>query len=167
MLGEIWDWVSRMRFLLPVRRAILLWLPSAASRIEFLAARYSWRFSSAGRSLATAMSIPNTVETSASSPSRTSTVSRRIFFRRRLGAAGAPPFSEVGCGPAAGLGRRVGVRGSCIGTNPGARAREEVWVPCARCAGGDLGSGGGSGNRLRSGYDGGGSLALGHGPTAP
>src|SRR4051812_17146057 len=112
ILGEICGEVSRMRLSLPV--SLATWVrPLPASSTEFLAARYSALFSSAGRSLATAMSIPKTVETPASSVRPTATKPRRSFLSLRLGGGGGGLPSTSPTGPRAGVGRTgtVGVVG--------------------------------------------------------
>src|SRR5215210_6690598 len=108
--GEIWLSRSRIRLRLPVRRATSVLSLSSAYRTEFSAFLYSAWLSSAGRSLATAMSIPNTVETRArqARPKRMN-ASRSFFTRVRGGWGGGPPLPA--CGPGS-TGAAVGVRGS-------------------------------------------------------
>jgi hypothetical protein len=66
--------VSRIRFSLPVSTPS--GLPLTSRSVEFFERLYSSRFSSEGRSWATAIIIPNTVETAPSMP-RPATISAR------------------------------------------------------------------------------------------
>src|SRR4051794_34960424 len=103
--GVIWPSATRMRFWLPVSLAISrhfgsLWPgflqpQSSAYRTEFFALSYWARFSRLGRSLATAISIPKTVEISASTDRPPITRPRRSFFSFGFGGGGPEPF---GCG---------------------------------------------------------------------
>ncbi len=90
MFAEMSSWSTRMRFWLPVRVASAgLFLPSGKTW-EFWARLNSALFSSAGRSLATAIIIPNTVETPART-SRPTTISvTRSFLTFGLALGGAP-----------------------------------------------------------------------------
>src|SRR3954471_5105706 len=145
---------TRMRFWLPVSLAIRVW-PSAASSTEFLAERNSALFSNEGRSLATAIIIPKTVDTQASTARPNRMKASRSFFTFGRGASGGPPLAAISEPSAAAGGRRsVGVGGSFIVGTPrteGKSARVEH---------------GGGGIRpvrrkaLARGSDGGGSLAL-------
>src|SRR5919198_1500238 len=104
----------------PKRTSTRLWLlvrtprlwPCASRSTEFFAARYSLRFSRSGRSDATAIIIPKTVETIASSVSGRKIASSRSFFiRGRTG--GGPgggswsPNNGVMLDPVSTLMRRV------------------------------------------------------------
>src|SRR4051794_34844727 len=115
MFGEMSVGLTRIRLLFPVRVASGLSL--AETSVEFLALRYSARFSSAGRSLATAMSIPNTVETRASAarPRRISASRSFLSLGFRRGGEGLLPSGwTIGSSPNAGVRSSVGVCGSSM-----------------------------------------------------
>jgi hypothetical protein len=87
-----------MRFWLPVSFAISWQAASllrsmqpgvSAKSREFSARSYCARFSRLGRSLATAISMPNTVEMNARSERPAITRARRSFFSFGLGGGGA------------------------------------------------------------------------------
>src|SRR4051812_106698 len=79
-----------MRLLLPVSLAMVERGLSSANRSELRAARYSAAFSSAGRSLETAVIIPNTVEISASRPRPARISARRSRLSLGLCGPGGP-----------------------------------------------------------------------------
>src|SRR3954468_11727759 len=88
-------------------------------RTELRAARYWASLSSEGRSLATAISIPNTVEMSASTDSPTITSARRSFLSFGLGGAGGGggvPFPPERTNRGLGVdeGSVMDVGGSCM-----------------------------------------------------
>jgi hypothetical protein len=122
MCGEISPSLTRMRLRFPVSLAIRVHfsgksLQSSAKRIEFSAASNSAWFSSDGRSLATAISIPNTVETTASEHRPSNTNASRSFFslgfvRRGGGGGGGVACRRTKRGPRAEGEWVMGVGGS-------------------------------------------------------
>src|SRR3954451_16185941 len=89
MIGGMSRWLTRMRFDVPV--SVPIGLPLTSRKTEFLDRLYSWRFSREGRSWATAIIIPKTVETQASMP-RPATIRARRSLYPRGRVSGGPPL---------------------------------------------------------------------------
>jgi hypothetical protein len=92
-------------------------LPCTSVRIEFCAELNSSRFSSSGRSEATAIIIPKTVETSASSDRPPRISDRRSFFKR-----GRPGGGGSGRTVMSGRSRSLILRMEARSRHPGASA---------------------------------------------